>query len=57
MKRGDNVRLTNGEDKGIVLLTTEEVEGFTLCMVGWGDGWTRGFPRYTWERMEDLVLC
>lgn len=58
MKRGDSVRLTNGKDKGTVLLSPRDVDGMTMCMVGWG--WGAGGripPRYTWERIEDLVLC
>ncbi len=59
MKRGDSVRLTNGKDKGTVLLSPKDVDGMTMCMVGWGYVSTseRIPPRYTWERIEDLVLC
>lgn len=59
MKRGDSVRLTNGKDKGIVLLSPRDVDGMTMCMVGWGSVSIseRSPPRYTWERIEDLVLC
>lgn len=60
MKRGDSVRLTNGKGKGIVLLSPSNVDGITMCMIGWGE-WSglisSSLPRYTWERIEDLVLC
>lgn len=51
MKRGDSVRLTNGKDKGIVLLSPTEVDELTMCCVSWGD------YRFTWERVKDLILC
>lgn len=57
MKRGDKVRLTNGKDKGTVLLSPSNVDGMTMCMIGWGSVLGSSIPRYTWERIEDLVLC
>ena len=57
MKRGDSVRLNNGTDKGVVLLSPSNVDGMTMCMVAWcgkNTSWDYK-PRYTWEREEDLV--
>jgi hypothetical protein len=54
MKRGDSVRLTNGKDKGIVLLSPAEVDEVVMCLVAWGPAFSSSF---TWERVEDLVLC
>lgn len=54
MKRGDSVRLTNGKDKGTVLLSPSEVDEVEMCLVGWG---TAPCSSFTWERVEDLVLC
>lgn len=55
MKRGTNVRLINGKDSGVILLSPSNVDGMTMCMVGWGMVFGGSVPRYTWERMEDLV--
>lgn len=54
MKRGDNVRIFNGKDQGIVLLSPSEVDGVEMCLVGWG---AAPYSFFTWERVEDLVLC
>ena len=54
MKRGDSVRIFNGKDKGIVLLSPSEVDEVEMCLVGWG---AAPYSFFTWERIEDLVLC
>lgn len=57
MKRGDKVTLVGGGQPGTVMLTPSEVDGMTMCMVSWSYAGVKGMPRYTWERIEDLVLC
>ncbi len=54
MKRGDNVRIFNGKDQGIVLLSPSEVDGVEMCLVGWG---AAPYSFFTWELIGDLVLC
>ena len=54
MKRGDKVRLINGKDKGIILLSPSEVDRVEMCLVGWG---AAPYSFFTWERIEDLVPC
>ena len=55
MKRGTSVRLINGGATGVVLLSPSNVDGMTMCMVGWGMVMGGTVPRYSWERVEDLV--
>lgn len=55
MKRGTHVQLKGGTSFGVILLSPSEVDGISMCLVGW-PSWDN-IPRYTWERIEDLVLC